>query len=918
MASRREEFVVGIDLGTTHSAMASSPRSRKGIEVLPIPQLVGPGDVASLPLLPSALYLPSEGELPEGATRLPWGEPEWVAGEWARRLGARIPSRLVFSAKSWLSHPGADRTAPILPWGAPEEVSKLSPVEASARVLSHLRHAWESQRPNHPLSRQEVILTIPASFDEVARELTVQAAREAGLENFRLLEEPQAAFYDYLLQEGDRLEERIGEVRLVLVLDVGGGTTDFTLIRVERREGGPPRLERVAVGDHLMLGGDNMDVTLARHVEGRMGERLSHSDWAALVQSCRIAKETLLSGKAPESYQVAIPGTGRRLVGGARTLELSRDEAQSILLDGFLPRTRADEGPERRRMGLTELGLPYASDPAISRHLNAFLRRHAQAAAETGAEIQDGLPRPDAVLLNGGVFNAPEVMRRLSQVLEGWFGAEIPLLSHPSLDLAVARGAAYYGLVRHGLGVRIEGGSPRSYYLGIEGGKGEKKALCVVPKGMEEGTSRRVETHTFQVLVGQPVRFPLYTSTRDRFDPLGEIVDAKGLDALPPLHTVLQSERAEEKDRTLPVRIASSLTEIGTLELHLESLGERPRKWRLEFSLRGQAGGGAEIAPIQELPPRFAEARALVERAYGGRVENVDPREIKQLWRRLEKTIGERDGWSSAVNRELWGVVFAGAKRRRRSPDHERVFFQLAGYCLRPGYGAPLDAWRVEQLWKLFEQGVQYTKEKANWSEWWILWRRVSGGLPASAQRRLFQWVTPWLEPPKGRVAARPKGPKAEGFEEMVRMLGALERLSPEEKERAAGWIFHRLEKEGKGSYWPIGRLGARQPLYGSVHDVVPAEVAAGWLEKLLELDWNRAEGAAFAAARIATRTGDRNRDLPEEVREEVAARLRAIRAPDSWQRLVIEGGELSEQDRVRVFGDTLPVGLRIGPADAN
>src|SRR5690606_14075928 len=273
--------------------------------------------------------------------------------------------------------------------------------------------------------------------------------------------------------------------------------------------------------------------------------------------------------------------------------------------------------------------------------------------------------------------------------------------------------------------------------------------------------------------------------------------------------------------------------------------------------------------------------------------------------------------------------------------DHERVFFQLAGYCLRPGYGAPLDAWRVEQLWKLFEQGVQYTKEKANWSErwilwrrvsgglpasaqrrlfqlftswreplkekatwseWWILWWRVSGGLPASAQRRLFQWVTPWLEPPKGRVAARPKGPKAEGFEEMVRMLGALERLSPEEKERAAGWIFHRLEKEGKGSYWPIGRLGARQPLYGSVHDVVPAEVAAGWLEKLLELDWNRAEGAAFAAARIATRTGDRNRDLPEEVREEVAARLRAIRAPDSWQRLVIEGGELSEQDRVRVF----------------
>lgn len=916
MAARREDFVVGIDLGTTHSAVAFSPRGREAIEILEVPQLVGPGEVARLPLVPSAVYLPGEAELPEGATRLPWAAPDYVVGEWARRLGARIPTRMVASAKSWLSHPGADRRADILPWGAPDEVPKISPVEASARILAHLRQAWESQYPKHPLRTHEVVLTIPASFDEVARELTVQAAREAGLEKLRLLEEPQAAFYDYLRQEEERLEA-LGTIRLVLVLDVGGGTTDFTLIRVEGREEGPPRLERVAVGDHLMLGGDNMDVTLARHVESRMGERLGHADWSALVQSCRIAKEVLLSGKAPESYRVALPGGGRRLVGGGRSLELSREEAQSILLDGFLPRTGAGEGPQRRKMGLTELGLPYAADPAISRHINAFLRKHAQAAAETGVEIRDGLPRPDAVLLNGGVFNAPEVRRRLGEVFEGWFGEPLPLLSHPSLDLAVARGAAYYGLVRRGLGVRIEGGSPRSYYLGFEGPGGAKKALCVVPKGMEEGSSRKVESHTFDLLLGQPVGFPLYTSTQDRFDPLGAIVDAQGLDTLPPLHTILQTEKAEEKDRSLPVRIASTLTEIGTLELFLESLGERPRKWRLEFSLRGEAGGGADVAPIQELPPRFSEARALVERAYGGRAEGVDPREIKQLWRRLEKAIGDREAWSSAVNRELWGVVFGGAKRRRRSPDHERVFFQLAGYCLRPGFGAPLDDWRVEQLWKLFPQGVQYTTEKANWSEWWILWRRVSGGLSAGAQRQLFQWVKPWLEPPKGRFPKKPKGPKAEGFEEMVRMLGSLERLSAAEKEEAATWIFHRLEKEGKGSYWPIGRLGARQPLYGSVHDVVPPEVAEAWARRLLELDWKRADGAAFAAARIATRTGDRMRDLSEEIRGEIASRLTAHEAPASWRALVEEGGELSEQDRVRVFGDTLPIGLRLS-VDAN
>lgn len=914
----RKDFVVGIDLGTTHSAIAWSPKGREAVEILPVPQLVGPGEVSALPLLPSAIYLPGPGELPEGATRLPWGERPWVVGEWARRLGARIPSRLVFSAKSWLSHPGADRTAAILPWGAPDEVERISPVEASARILSHLRAAWEEAHPDRPLSQQEVVLTIPASFDEVARELTVQAARQAGLEKFRLLEEPQAAFHDYLLQAGDEVARRLDGLRLVLVLDVGGGTTDFTLIRVEQREGEPPRLERVAVGDHILLGGDNMDVTLARHVEQRLGEKLSHSDWAALVHSCRIAKETLLSGKAPESYRVALPGTGRRMVGGARTVELARDEANAILLDGFLPRTRPDESPARRKLGLTELGLPYAADPAISRHINAFLRRHAQAAAEAGAEVIDGLPRPDAVLLNGGVFNAPELRRRLVELLEGWYGKPVPLLAHLSLDLAVARGAAYYGLVRHGLGVRIEGGSARSYYLGIEGEKGERRALCVVPRGMEEGTTRRLERPTFRLLVGQPVRFPLYSSTRDRFDPLGEVVEAEGLDELPPLHAVLESERGGEKGRTLPVRISSSLTEIGTLELHLETLDERPRRWRLEFSLRGQTGGGTEVAPIQELPPRFAEARTLVERCYGSRAQDVDPREIKQLWRNLEKTIGPRDAWTSAVNRELWGVVFSGAKRRRRTPDHERVFFQLAGFCLRPGYGAPLDEWRVEQLWKLFDQGVQYVTEKANWSEWWILWRRVAGGLPAAAHRRLFEWMAPWLEPPKGRFPSRPKGPKAEGFEEMVRLLGALERLSGEEKVRAGSWVFARLEKEGKGSYWPIGRLGARQPLYGSVHDVVSAEVAAEWLERLFELDWNRAEGAAFAAARIATRTGDRNRDLSDELRERVAERLRAVRAPESWLRLVLEGGELSEQDRVRVFGDTLPVGLRLDRADAN
>lgn len=917
MARRRARYVVGIDLGTTHSAVAFSPRGREAIQVFPIPQLVAPGETAALQLLPSMVYLPGEGELPPGGSRLPWGaEPGYVVGDLARRLGAQIPSRWVASAKSWLSHPGADRRAPILPWGVEGDVERISPVEASARILEHVRQAWDAAHPDAPLREQEVILTIPASFDEVARELTVEAAEAAGIAKFRLLEEPQAAFYDLLARAGDEVVEALGGARLVLVLDVGGGTTDLTQIRSTPREGELPLLERVAVGDHLMLGGDNMDVALARHVEARLGERLDPAAWSALVQRCRAAKETLLAGEGPETVGISILSRGTRLVGGARTFELSREEALRVLLDGFLPTTGPAEVPTRRRMGLTELGLPYASDPAVSRHVNAFLRRHAQAAAETGVTIHDGLPRPDAVLLNGGVFNAPKVVERLGQVLAGWYGGdEIPFFSHASLDLAVARGAAQYGLVRHGLGVRIEGGSPRSYYVGIEAEGGAKRAICVAPKGMQEGTSRRVETRTFELLLGTPVRFPLYSSTGDRVDPIGEIVSTEGLDPLPPVHTVLQTAAGEPAGGSLPVRLVSSLTEIGTLQIFLESLPPEERRWRLEFSLRKDTGGGVEVAPIQELPARFGEAKQLLERAYGRAAQPVEPREIKQLWRNLERIIGPRDGWSSAVSRELWGVVFGGAQRRRRSADHERVFFQLAGFCLRPGYGAPLDDWRAEQLWKLFEQGVQYTTEKANWSEWWILWRRVSGGLDAGKQRRIFQWMRPWLEPPKGRFPPKPKGPKAEGFDEMVRLLGALERLSADEKVEAARWIFHRLDQQGRGSWWPIGRLGARQPLYGSVHDVVPPVVAGQWVERLLELDWKRAEGAAFAAARVATKTGDRGRDLPEELRQRVAERLGRGGAPASWIALVEEGGELSEQDRIRVFGDTLPAGLRLAPA---
>jgi len=908
------KFVVGIDLGTTHSAVAFARIGQRALDVFPVPQLVAPGEAAALPLLPSAIYLPAEGELPAGGTKLPWGEAPYVVGELARRLGGKVPDRLVSSAKSWLSHAGVDREAKILPWAAPADVPRLSPVDATARLLAHMRAAWDHAHPDAPLRAQELVVTLPASFDDVARELTVRALRDAGLPNARLLEEPQAAFYDFIYQHEASLADALGDARIVLVVDVGGGTTDLTLVRIVRQPAGPPKIERIAVGEHLVLGGDNMDLALARHVEERLGdERLDAARVSALVQACRIAKETLLSGRGPERYGISVLGRGAKLLGGARTVQLEADDAGRVLLDGFLPLTRPDEIPARRgRVALSELGLPYASDPAISRHVCGFLRRHAQAAAEGGVTVHAGLPRPDALLLNGGPFNAPAVRERLAQVLEGWFpGEPVPVLGHESLDLAVARGAAYYGLVRRGFGVRIAGGSPRAYYVGVEGKGGARSALCVVPRGLEEGARVSIESPTFDLLVDRPATFPLYSSTGDRMDAPGDVVAVDDeLDPLPPLHTVLRLGEGAGKTESLAVHLDAALTELGTLELHLRTARPPERRWRLEFALRGGGGGGA-VAPIDRLPRRFDEAKGLLERAYGKSAQAVEPREIKGLWRALEKILGDRDGWSSAVNRELWGVVFGGAQKRRRSADHERVFFQLAGFCLRPGFGAPLDEWRVGELWKIFQPGVQYVTEKANWSEWWILWRRVAGGLDTGQHRQILDRIRPWLEPPKGRFPSKPKGPKAEGFDEMVRLLASLERLPAGNKVEAGSWILARLEKE-RGSWWPLGRLGARAPFFGSAHDVVPADVASGWLEALLRLDWKKAEGASFAAAQIARRTGDRARDLPDDLREQVAQRLAAAGAPATWVAMVREVGELTTQDEMRVFGDTLPAGLRL------
>ncbi len=679
MPAVAESFVVGIDLGTTHCALAASQLAEPKVFLMDIPQLIAPGETADRPLFPSFMYLPAPGELSEDDRRLPWGPSQRVVGEFARRLGSKVPSRLVASAKSWVCHGGVNRRAPILPWNSPDDEPHVSPYEAQVAYLEHLRQVWAHRYPDAPLEDQDVVVTVPASFDEGARELTTAAAAEAGLGDVRLIEEPQAAFYDFLGAHTADLDDQLGDAKLILVVDVGGGTTDLTLVRVR-----PPgdqdhednRLERVAVGGHLMLGGDNMDAALALFALEKAGmERPSDATvWSAIVQSARAAKERLLSADGPEDAVISYQGRGSRLLANTKSITVTKDEVQQVLLDGFLPRSGPQEVAHRAsRAGLTTLGLPFASDAAISRHVCSFLRRHVEAAREAGAEALEGLPRPDLVLLNGGVFNGHALIERLRSVFDGWFGpGAVRFLDHTSLDTAVARGAVVYGLSRRGVGEAIGGGTARAYYIGVEGDDGRRQALCVAPKGMDDGSSVTVPDRVFDLRLDAPVAFPLYVYTGDRSDAPGTVVDPDAeLDPLPALETVLRDRGRAGSE--VPVTLSASMTETGALEIFLATVELPPRKWKLEFVLgreslseakTRQASAAAIADPKHE---RFDDAAAAFEKT----MASDDPKVARGLRRAVEKAIGSRGQWSAATCRALWDLCLEHEPRREASDQHE-------------------------------------------------------------------------------------------------------------------------------------------------------------------------------------------------------------------------------------------------------
>jgi molecular chaperone DnaK (HSP70) len=943
-------YLVGIDLGTTNSAVAFVDTESKDwtVQDFAVPQQVAAGLVESRPTLPSFHYEAAPGELASGALKLPWSaeEPKTTVGVFARDHGAAVPGRLISSAKSWLSHTGVDRTAPLLPWHGSADVEKRSPLDVSAAYLAHLRYAWNDSHPEHPLEQQDVVLTVPASFDEVARELTVQAARQAGFGSLTLVEEPQAAFYAWIAGQGDNWEARVRPGQTILVCDVGGGTTDFTLIRVRpvgqnlpAADGRQVHFHRVAVGEHLILGGDNLDLALAHHIEQRLAAegkpKLDARQWGTLVRSARVAKETLLGPDAPAKQTINIAGGGSKLVGSSLRVELTRNEVERVLVDGFLPRVALADKPASRRSGFQEFGLPFAPDAAITRYLAAFLSSHREQVRAEGVDGDHDPARPDLVLFNGGLFESPRLRQRLLDVLQSWFadnahGAAVgqpwtpTVLENARLDLAVARGAAYYGTVRRGRGVRIRGGLAHSYYLGVESAAGAS-AICLLPAGVEEGQTVDLPGRRFDLLIRQPVEFPLYYSATRTTDKPGQLVqvDSEQLTALPPIRTVLASGRSAAA-ANVSVELHAKLTEIGTLEIWCsEAAGQRT--WRLQFDVRAASQAAAArhegiaerqgVLDDQTIDACRAHIRAAFQK--GGEAP-------ASLIKRLEHvTAQSRWEWPASLLRSFWETLFDVEPGRRISLEHEARWLGLLGFSLRPGYGLAVDDWRVSQTWgRLFTQGPAFTRNEQVRAEWWILWRRIAGGLSAGQQANLADplladWRT-FLRKGgvgvKGRLPTFQFGPAESP--EAWRLLGSLELLKPTAKQELGSILLDRLPREKVSQsrdamLFALGRVGARVPVYGPLNAMVDSATAEAWLVRLLALN-PPDDKAIFAAVQLARRTGDRFRDVSEATRSATLDWLRSRKAAAHQITLVESGGSLEEEEQKTVFGESLPRGLRI------
>jgi len=917
--------LAGIDLGTTNSALAWTD-DRGAIRIFEVPQLSAPGELARLSTLPSFLYLPTQAEHQAGAVALPWrSDPDVVVGIFARDAGALVPARQIASAKSWLANPSVDRHAALLPWGV-DEGPRLSPVEASSRILAHLRDAWNQEGPSSGsagpprLETVPIVLTVPASFDEEARELTLQAAHGAGLTEVTLIEEPIAALYAWIAAHRRQLREQLPDGGLVLVCDVGGGTTDFSLMRASIA-GDDLQFERVAIGEHLLLGGDNLDLALAALVEKKLTDagaaKLSLTQRLALRRKCSAAKEPLLSADGVDRIPITLLGSGRGVVGGGMTSELTREETTTALLDGFLPLIEATDVPARdRRLGLREMGLPYEPEPAITRHLAAFLARATRDEAAPGA-----LAAPAAVLFNGGFFTPALARTRVLDALESWLGSRPRVLENERPEAAVAIGAAYYARLRANpeaaTRLFIRAGSARAYYVALHTADAAPAAICVMPRGTDEGTTLAL-ARTFDVTTNQPIAFTLYSSTQ-RHDQVNEIVAVNDEDAFhrhAPLVTVLRyGQRSRRVSLAVGLRIV--FTETGTLELWCESRNSDHR-WRLAFNLRAAEADPLEVTEATDDPASQADeavvpadaldqAVRLIERVF--KTDGPDASPPTSLTADLEARLGfGKQAWPLGTIRRLADALLAVASGRSRSPAHEVRWLNLTGFCVRPGFGAAADAWRISELRTVYAAGLTFPKDVQCQVEWLVLWQRVGAGFTAGHQRELAQRVGGQL----GVGQKKPPRVNPQIEREGWRLLASLERLDAGQRVKLGDELLSHLRRDPRNRswLWAIGRFGARAPFYGPLSSTVAPAVAERWIDRLLTKGLTA--DAAAAVVQIGARTNDPARDIPDEARARIVSSLTDQTIPLETLAPLLDVVPPKPLDLARAFGEALPEGLRL------
>ncbi len=933
------------------------------LHLFEVPQWIGLGELQARPTLPSHLYLLTSEEAQSGRLRLPWQleNPAWALGEWARQQQSLRPGNNVHSAKSWLCYHSLNPRAKILPQIDQPDVQRFSPVEVSALLLQHFRDAWNHEMaqatPEWRFEEQELVLTVPASFDEAAREHTLAAVEAAGLKHVVLLEEPQAAFYAWLAEHpqqgtyGPLREQFTTDESTVIVIDVGGGTSDFSLVKVRfpTDATSAPELERVAVSDHILLGGDNVDLALAAFVELELtGEqrKLSPRLWEALVGQCRRAKEALLSGENTQ-FPVTIAERGSRLIGRTRTFELTLAQLEKVVLDGFFPELGWEaNSPTHAKQGLRTIGLPYAQDPAITRHLLHFLRTHWK-------EAQRPEDFPSCILFNGGTLEPPLLQQRLQTQLAAWrekvLGAaqrEVRVLQSGSMHLAVARGAASFHLAREGSALRIAGGSARSYYVSLllEGASKrltERAWLCVLPQQAALDQTYDVEDRPLELTINQPVQFELCASSVRGHDATGALLQPteaefeESFTTLPPIQTFISVDknRLPKKAKQLQILLRARLNEIGTLSLVCFSPALE-QEWKLEFRIRDPADGSADSQPTlpDDLhnwePPAEWETAVTTLKVWYGKKKHEG--RLTSLYKQLEGDLQQpRAEWSLPLLRAIGDQMLAGMSTRIRSMPHELNWLKVAGFCLRPGFGFPQDEWRMRQVSEWLAQGPHFKDERTVEVEWWIFCRRVAAGLPAPTQEAILDKLearlreaakkTRGAKPAKGKGAKKTTTSPA-ALNELWLLAASLEEVSAERKVKLGEQLFERL-RQGKSTGiegWCLARLGARKLLHGSPLHVVSPTVATAWVEWLL-----RAESLLFAGelplilSQIAQFVDDRHRDVSGELRQRLLDYVAPFDEDGRLERLLRDGfadDTNTSQSGLQnwLFGDELPVGLKL------